>query len=170
MQLSIFQAIGLGLLTLLSGCSATGPVFRDLTDVPRDKATVYVYRPAALVNSGNAPNLFVNGVDHGQLWNAGYIPLSLTSGKTTLVLKGDPFKWGLPPIETVVALEAGKIYYVRFGNQVDFADYSSNATKGSSATSNITPTWGRTIQIQWVPTELGRREIMETHLAGHGGR
>jgi hypothetical protein len=157
-------------LAALVGCSATGPSFKEITGVSNDKATLYVYRPSSLINSGNAPNLFVNDVDHGQLWNAGYIPLSLPPGKISLVLKGEQLKWGLPPIGTVIQAEAGKTYYFRMGNQVDFSDYSASANKESSSTSNVSPLLGRTIQIQQVPADYGRREIVETKLAGPEGR
>lgn len=157
-------------LAALTGCSATGPAFRELAGVSNNKATLYVYRPSSFVNSGNAPNLFVNDVDHGPLWNAGYIPLSSPPGKVSLVLKGEAMKWGLPPIESSMQVEAGKIYYFRMGNQIDFADYSANPNKGSSSTSNVSLVLGRTIQIQQVPADYGRREIVETKLVGKDGR
>ena len=157
-------------LAALTGCSATGPAFRELTGVSNDKATLYVYRPGSFTNSGNAPNLFVNDADHGPLWNAGYIPLSSPPGKVSLVLKGEQLKWGLPPIGTSIQVEAGKAYYFRMGNQIEFADYSANPNKGSSSTSNLSPVLGRTIQIQQVPADYGRREIVETKLIGKDGR
>jgi hypothetical protein len=158
-----------GTIITLVGCSATGPAFKELTTVPRDQVIVYVYRPSSFTNSGNAPNLFVNDVDHGQLWNAGYIPLTLPPGKVSLVLKGEQWKWGLPPIGTNSQLEAGKIYYFRMGNRIDLADYTG-AAKGPSSTSNLSPVLGRTIDIQQVPTDYGRHEIVATKLAGQDGR
>ena len=157
-------------LVLLAGCSATGPAFQEAATTPKDKATVYVYRPSSLVNSGNAPNLFVNEVDHGPLWNAGYIPLSLPPGEISVVLKGDQWKWGLPPISTKARIEAGKTYYFRMGNLVDFAGYSGSSNQGSTSSSVVTPVLGRTIEIQQVPADYGRKEIAGTNLAGQGGR
>jgi hypothetical protein len=151
--------LSFGALVALVGCSATGPAFRELVDVPKDKATVYVYRPTSLVNSGNAPNLFVNEVDNGPLWNAGYIPLSLPPGQTSLVLKGTALKWGLPPIAATVQIEAGKTYYFRMGNQIDSTEYGGRARS-----------FERTIQIQQVPADYGQREIVGTKLVGEGGR
>ena len=155
-------------LVALAGCSATGPAFQEVAATPKDKATVYVYRPSSLVNSGNAPNLFVNGVDHGPLWNAGYIPLSVPPGEISVVLSGDKWKWGLAPISTKARVEAGKSYYFRMGNSVDFADYSGN--KGSSSSTAVTPVLGRTIEIQLVPVDYGRKEIADTKQVGQGGR
>lgn len=157
-------------LAALAGCSATGPAFKELTGVPKDKATIYVYRPTAFTNSGNAPNLFVNDVDHGPLWNAGYIPLSSPAGKLALVLKGEQMKWGLPPIGISVSVEAGKTYYFRMGNFIELADYSGNPDKGSRSSGIVSPVLGRTIQIQQVPADYGRREIVETKLVGQDGR
>jgi hypothetical protein len=157
-------------LAALTGCSATGPAFKELAGVPRDKATLYVYRPTAFTNSGNAPNLYVNDVDHGPLWNAGYIALTSSPGKVSVVLKGEKMKWGLPTIGTDVQVEAGRTYYFRMGNSIEFADYSANPNKGASSTSNVSPVLGRTIQIQLVPADYGRREIVETKLVGADGR
>lgn len=162
--------LAVGALVVLAGCSATGPAFQEVAIAPRDKSTVYVYRPSSLVNSGNAPNLFVNDVDYGPLWNAGYIPLVLPPGEISLVLKGDQWKWGLPPIGTKARIEAGKTYYFRMGNLVDFADYSGGASKGSTSTSTVTPVLGRTIEIQQVPAAYGQQEIVDTKLVGQGGR
>jgi uncharacterized protein DUF2846 len=158
-------AVGMGTLLLLAGCAATGPAFQEAGAAPKDKATVYVYRPSSLVNSGNAPNLFVNDVDHGQLWNAGYIPLSLPPGEISVVLKGDRWKWGLPPISTKARVEAGKSYYFRMGNTVDFADYSGS-NKESTSSRVVTPVLGSSIQIQQVPADYGRKEIANTSLSG----
>jgi hypothetical protein len=79
-------------------------------------------------------------------------------------------KWGLPTIGTDVQVEAGRTYYFRMGNSIEFADYSANPNKGASSTSNVSPVLGRTIQIQLVPADYGRREIVETKLVGADGR
>lgn len=160
----------IAILVALTGCSATGPAFRDLTGVSNDKATLYVYRPSTLTNSGNAPNLFVNEVDHGPLWNAGYIPLSSPPGKVSLVLKGEQMKWGLPPIGTSIQVEAGKTYYFRMGNHIDFSEYRASSKVGAHSNSNLSPVLMRTIRIQQVPVDHGRREIVETKLVGPDGR
>ncbi|HNV58913.1 MAG TPA: DUF2846 domain-containing protein [Rhodoferax sp.] len=160
----------IAILATLAGCSATGPAFKELSGVPRDKATIYVYRPNAFTNSGNAPNLFVNDVDHGPLWNAGYIPLSTSPGKINLVLKGEKMKWGLEPIGTSVQAEAGKTYYFRMGNYIERLDYAGNPVKGPSTSKDVSPVLSRTIQIQQVNTDFGRREIVETKMVGADGR
>lgn len=159
-----------GALALLAGCSATGPAFQEVGAAPQDKATIYVYRPSSLVNSGNAPNLFVNGVDHGQLWNAGYIPVSLPPGEISVVLQGDRWKWGLPPISTKARVEAGKAYYFRMGNSIDFADFTGSGNNESASSRVVTPVLGSSIQIQQVPADYGRKEIAGTSLSGPGGR
>jgi hypothetical protein len=160
------RALIFGLLASLLGCSATGPAFRESSGVASDKATIYVYRPGSFVNSGAAPNLFVDDVDHGPLWNAGYIPLALPPGKVSLVLKGEKMKWGLQPIGTSAQLEAGKTYYFRMGNRIEFTDYAGNHKKETSSANNMSPVMDRVIQIQQVPSDLGHREIAETKLAG----
>jgi hypothetical protein len=155
-----------GMLASLLGCSATGPAFKESSGAISDKATVYVYRPSSFVNSGAAPNLYVNDADHGPLWNAGYIPLALPPGKVVLVLKGEKMKWGLQPIGTSAQIEAGKTYYFRMGNRIESADYSGNPGKEASSANNMSPVMDRVIQIQQVPSDLGHREIAETKLAG----
>lgn len=165
----VMSSLLAGALVALAGCSATGPVFQERA-AAAGKATVYVYRPSSFVNSGNAPNLFVNDVDYGPLWNEGYIPLSLPPGEISVVLKGDRFKWGLAPIGTNARVEAGKTYYFRMGNLLDFANYGSSPGGGPSSTSTVTPVLGRTIEIQQVPADYGRKEIVDTKLAGPAGR
>lgn len=160
----------IALLAALIGCSATGPAFRELTGVSGNQATLYIYRPSALTNSGNAPNLFVGDVDHGPLWNAGYIALSSPPGKVSLVLKGEQMKWGLAPIGTTAQVEAGKIYYFRMGNYIDLSDYGASPRPGSRSNSSLSPVMMRTIQIQQVPVDHGRREIVDTRLVGKDGR
>ncbi len=140
---------------ILSGCSATGPIFKEVSTAPQNQAIVYVYRPSALVNSAAAPNLFVNDIDHGPLLNSGYIPLQLSPGNTLLVLKGDYWKWGLEPISLSIRTEAGKTYYVRFGNQI--TSFVALPTVGGFYTRNIS--------IQEVPEDFGKTEIAETKLS-----
>ena len=168
-----------GVIALLGGCSATGPAFTEQPPAPSDRATVYVYRPSAFVNSGNAPNLFVNDVDHGQLWNAGYIPLSLPAGRTRLVLQGSKLKWGLDPVETTIVTETGKTYYVRFGNEISARDWSrgDSADGSQRSTANLAggtapvDMWlARKISVQLVPADFGRKEIAETRRVGEAGR
>jgi hypothetical protein len=39
-------------IVLLSGCSATGPIFKEDASASNDKAIIYVYRPSAFFNAG----------------------------------------------------------------------------------------------------------------------
>ena len=82
-------------------------------------------------------------VDHGPLWNSGYIPLSEPPGNT---------------------------YYFRMGNCIEMVDDAGNPIKASSASKDVSPVLTRTIQIQQMPADYGRREIAETKLVGPDGR
>lgn len=139
---------------LLSGCSATGPVFQERADTPTDSAVIYVYRPDALVNSGGYPNLFINGVDQGPLYNNGYIPVDVKAGTVSIVLKGDWTKWGTyEPIGIQLNAIEKRKYYVRFGNQLGAFIVLPSAYFAST-----------NIAIQEVSEQFGANEITKTKL------
>jgi hypothetical protein len=73
-------------------------------------------------------------------------------------------------IGTSVQVEAGKTYYFRMGNYIEFADYSGSTVKGSRSAGTVSPVLDRTIQIQQVSADSARREIVETKLVGQDGR
>ena len=143
------------LVISLTGCSATGPVFKEEAAVQVDKALIYVYRPSALFNAGGYPNLYVNGRDLGPLYNGGYIPVVTAPGKTNLVLKGEFSTWGMQkPIGIALDAIAGKKHFVRFGNEIT----SFFAVPGAGF-------YGSRIVIQEAPEEFAKGEIANTNLS-----
>lgn len=143
------------LLICLVGCSATGPVFKDVATVSAEKSLIYVYRPSALFNSGGYPNLYVNGRDHGPLYNGGYIPVVTAPGATTLVLKGEFATWGMQkPIGITLNAVAGKKHFARFGNEIT----SFVAVPGAGF-------YGSRISIQEAPEDFALTEIVSTNLS-----
>lgn len=52
---SINPGIWLALVTavgLLQGCATLGPAYKEVSETPSDKSTVYIYRPSNFVGGG----------------------------------------------------------------------------------------------------------------------
>lgn len=139
----------------LTGCSATGPAFKEAASPPTGKALVYIYRPSAFALSLRDAHFFVDGENLVHLSNNGYTQTYLSEGRhqimqrwndTTLaaVLKGGNTK----TVEVPLDAKAGEIYYFRFTTSI--GDYAYNA---------MALAW----QLQQVSPEVGAVEILQTN-------
>lgn len=146
----IFGAVGL----LLTGCSATGPTFKEAATPSSDKALVYIYRPSAFVLRARDAHFFVDGKELVGLSNNGYTQMYLPEGQhqiaqswamggITSALLGQ----GTPTVGLSLNVKAGQTYYFRFSTGAGEPSYPA-----------IVLRW----QITQVPTEIGSAEIVET--------
>ena len=118
--LFIFAAIA-----LLSGCGAGGAKFSGLEKPSHDMAQVYIYRPSAFVQSGNFPDLALDGNPVGQLKNGGFIKFSAPAGDHTLNITGNVLQWIHRDANMPLKLEAGKTHF-----------YKLTVSMGGSSTGN----------------------------------
>lgn len=72
---------------LISGCSATGPVYKSI-DVPQDgKSILHIYRPKAFQNSLISPGIVLDGNEVLLLKNGGYTYIPVAEGVHLLNVK-----------------------------------------------------------------------------------
>jgi hypothetical protein len=129
----------------LVGCTA--PRFTPVTNVPPDKALVYIYRKAHISGSAGNHRIAVNGQRVTSLYNGSYYPYLASLGTNTfgsalfspswvlnLAIKDDDlFK---------LNAETGKTYYLQF---------------------KIATTWGP--KIVQMDKQIGAKEITKCRLA-----
>ena len=106
------------ILLLIVGYAAAAEdaYFTPLTPLPAEKATVYIYRPAAEFNDAGYPHIFVNGEKQKfRLKNGRYAVLTLLPAEYEIKAQGSRFgtNWWPGPTTRTVTVEAGREYYVR---------------------------------------------------------
>jgi uncharacterized protein YceK len=94
-------------VVMLSGCATLGSAYTPDANAPKDKATVYVYRPSAFGGAAISYTVSVNGADVGSLPSGGYFVYYATPGETEFTAKTEA--------RTSVTLDtkAGETYYVK---------------------------------------------------------
>lgn len=99
----------------LTGC-ASGPSFRAIpnSEIPPDKALVYIFRPAIIRGSGLVPTVDATGVEGLRLRAGGYYPMFVPAGMTWASIT----QTGRFSVE--FDAKAGETYYVR-GGTIAFA-------------------------------------------------
>lgn len=122
---SIFNAIAI--LFFLTACTSLGPKFEDQA-APKDKALVYVYRPAKYANSMNAPDIELDGKKIVGIPNGGYKPLLISAGKHSFGVH--EIMWADIDAHLDCNLDAGKKYFLRF-------EVFKSAREQSAAVGNI---------------------------------
>ena len=100
-------------LTLLSGCGAGGAKFSGLENPAKDMAQVYIYRPSAFVQSGNFPDVALDGKEIGQLKNGGFLRFNAPAGKHTISLSGNMMQWIHRDANIPVTLKAGETNFYK---------------------------------------------------------
>jgi hypothetical protein len=102
---SLVIVLLLSAVSLLSGC-ASGPRYTPDTNAPRDKATVYIYRPSTFGAAITYP-VSANGTELAVLPSHGYFVYYATPGETEFTAKTEA--------KTSVTLDtkAGETYYVK---------------------------------------------------------
>jgi hypothetical protein len=114
-QLSLVFALGM----FYMGCSsASGSLFRPISDLPTDQSTIYLYRP----DDGRSTEFTIkcNGKEIGILENEGYFPFFVEEGKVEISshVRFKLFVVGLldlaiaQPTEFVFKAEPGRAYYI----------------------------------------------------------
>jgi hypothetical protein len=95
--------IAAGVLILI-GCAAHGPSFKQIENIPADKAVVYIYHAGG---SNHAFFLQVNGKDITAVKKGTYYPLITEPGGIELTAKT------MGTTSLVVNAKAGETYYVK---------------------------------------------------------
>jgi len=105
-------------LTVLAGCAATGPTFKEVENTDPGSAIVYVYRDNSLVLGVRPAYFYVNKVNVFDLQRSGYSWVSLPPGRYTLhqqwpidLLKG--------PLQLDIDVRAGDVRYFSFQTRLD---------------------------------------------------
>jgi hypothetical protein len=149
--LSLVFALGM----FYMGCSsASGPLFKPITDIPGDQSLIYLYRP----DDGKSTEFTIkcNNKEIGILENKGYFPLCVEEGKVEIssLVRFKLFVVGLldraiaQPTEFVFKAEPGRAYYIEC-----LADESE----------------GKKLSINLVPDNYGFVRIKECRLLPGGG-
>lgn len=112
----VFMAVAL----ILGGC-ATPNYFKPETNVPPDKALIYIYRKYNYIGSGAAHKIYVNQKPITLLYVDNYYPYLAEPGdvqfKVKEVLTGEAHLFDFMAPKTTAAemnVEAGKTYYLSF--------------------------------------------------------
>lgn len=82
---SLKLILALAALTILQGCGATGPKFREVVYPIENESVVYFYRPSEYVAGGLSPTVFDNGEPVSKLSNGGYFVHRVESGRHEFV-------------------------------------------------------------------------------------
>jgi|ERR1017187_699260 hypothetical protein len=126
MKTTISKLLLLAVALLLGGCST--PNFQPVTNVPSDKALVYLYRKYNYIGSGAAHKIYANKKPVTLLYTSNYYPYVSDPGHITFTLKsvliGEEHLFDfIIPKSTVAEIdaEAGKTYYLSFDIASNFA-------------------------------------------------
>ncbi len=101
------------ILLFLTGCVATGPLFKPAENVDQDSGVVYVYRLNNFAASGRGAYFYINDVNVFDLNADGYSWVSLPAGKYKLRQKW-PVDMIAKALELDVEVKAGGVYYFSF--------------------------------------------------------
>lgn len=101
------------LVALLSGCAATGPVYKPVQDADPGNALVYVFRGAGFAMGGRTAYFYVNDVNVFDLDQGGYSWVSLPPGNYKLK-QGWPIDVMAKPTELDLEARAGETLYFSF--------------------------------------------------------
>ncbi len=92
---------------VLMGCSASGPMFVPLGNMPSDQGIIYVYRPSTFVGSAIRPKLEIDGQLICKLPNGGYYAHICDPGEVVVMAKTEVRK------DLTIRVKPGETYYVR---------------------------------------------------------
>jgi len=100
--------IALGVMVLLCiGCAASGPRFEAVTEIPREKALVYIYRPYTVLGSGVRYHVAAQGSDIVYLEPGGYFPYFAEPGEVEFWAETEARE------SITTDLEPGETYYLK---------------------------------------------------------
>jgi hypothetical protein len=112
------------ILLFLTGCVATGPLFKPAENVDQDSAVLYVYRLKTWAASVRGAYFYINDVNVFDLNTDGYSWVSLPAGKYKLKQKWSP-DMSTKNLELDVEVKAGGMYYFSFETGMCTAGYGS---------------------------------------------
>ena len=158
------------LFLLLSGCASVdlGDKFQSLTSTPKDKATLYIYRPKTYFNWAGWPNIYIDNQQKAPLANNSYFISYVMPGEHKIKAEGSTWgtNWYPGPMERKFNFSAGSSYYLRVR---PFRTDSPEYQKLINELITIDPIfltlgWPRSITvIEMVKEDIGKVEIQETH-------
>ena len=138
----------------LSGCSATGPVFKEAETAPIGKALIYIYRPSSFALAARDAHFFVDNEELIHLSNSGYTHTYLSEGRHKIMqrwnestITGVLFGVSAKTTEIPLDVKAGEVYFVRFTTGVGDPVYNA-----------VNLAW----QLQQVSPEAAAAEISQT--------
>ena len=105
-RLGLLLAVG-GMSLLSAGCASLGPAYTPVSSAPKDKATVYVYRPSAMGGAAVSYTVAVNGADVSSLPSGGYFVYYAKPGENEFAAKTEA------KTSVTVDAKAGETYYVK---------------------------------------------------------
>lgn len=113
-----FKIMKLGLVVtfaVLTGCAASGPAFREITDIPKDKGLVYVYRPDSIIGSAIRYSVYADKDVVCKLIRGGYCLYYAKPGEVEF--------WGQTESKgsLTVDVKAGQKHYVKGSLTMGFA-------------------------------------------------
>ena len=132
------------ILTLLAGCTASGPLYREVAatipTVPADKGRIYFYRPDTMLGAAVTSDITLNGRVVGKSERAGFFYVDEEPGKCTVITSTEVEK------QLTFTLDAGETKYVKTSVSMGFMV-------------------GR-IQPELIANEQGEQDITELHYTG----
>jgi hypothetical protein len=96
-----------GVSLLSAGCATLGSAYTPDNNTPKDKATVYVYRPSAMGGGAISYTVAVNGADVSSLPSGGYFVYYAKPGENEISAKTEA------KTSVTVDAKAGETYYVK---------------------------------------------------------
>jgi len=93
--------------TLLSGCGASGPMFKPVAPLPTDKGVVYIYRESSFVGGGVFGTVTADKTPITKIRNGGYYPYISKPGTVHFEVSTEATN------EADVVVEAGKEKYLK---------------------------------------------------------
>ena len=105
-RLGLMLAIS-GVSLLSAGCATLGSTYTPDNSAPKDKATVYVYRPSGFAGAAISYTVAANGVDVSSLPSGGYFVYYAKPGENEFSAKTEA------STSVTVDAKAGQTYYVK---------------------------------------------------------
>jgi hypothetical protein len=161
------------LFVVLSGCATIelGDKFQSLKSTPKDKATLYIYRPKTYFNWAGWPDVYIDNKKIAPLVNNSYFISYVMPGEHKIKAKGSTWgtNWYPGPMERNFTFSAGLSYYLRIRPFRTDSPEFQNLIPTLMASRTISPvilplSWPSSITlIEMVKEDIGKIEIQETH-------
>lgn len=147
----------------LMSCTATGPVFEQLSNTPPDLATIYIYHPKdAQYLNDEANFLFYQGKQVFRFTHGGYTYFQVEPGVHEFQIRLSTFFVATDLVRDQVAIEAkaGQTYFIKYVEELGGVEYWS--TGNMAGASRLTDA-----NIQQVDNSVGLSEIASMKLLTH---